>query len=117
MRGKRAERVGAMVGVGAGNPLRAVCHIRYSVGRGGPGQVLSGPTRGPDKVRFKNNSQIRYTGAKFGLERGSGFGSLGALLRMAISHQKHVVLHFFFEDRVPMSPPIDVREKFVAKSV
>ena len=70
MRGKRAERVGAMVGVGAGNPLRAVCHIRYSVGHGGPGQVLSGSTRGPDKVRFKNNSQIRYTGAKFGLERG-----------------------------------------------
>ena len=75
MMGKRAKYVGAMVGVGAGNPLRAVCHIRYSLGRGGPGQVLSGPTRGPDKVRFKNNSQIRYTGAKFGLERGSGFGS------------------------------------------
>ena len=85
---------GRQVGVGAGNPLRAVCRIRYSVGSGGPGQVLSGPTRGPDKVRFENDSQKRYTGAKFGLERGSGFESLDALLRMAISHQKHVVLQF-----------------------
>ena len=109
MRRKRAECVGAMVGVGAGNPLRPVCRIRYSVGSGGPGQVLSGPIRGPDEERFKNNSQIRCTGAKIGLERGGGFGNLGALLRMAIYHQKHVVLHFFFEDRVAMSPPIHVR--------
>ena len=117
MGAKRAECVGAMVGVGAGNPLRAVCRIRYSVGSDGPGQVLSGPTCGPDKVRSKNNSQIRYTWAKSGLERGSGFWSLGVLLRMAISRQKDVVLQFFFGDGVPMSLPIDVHDKFVAKSV
>ena len=117
MSGERAECVCAMVGVGAGNRLRAVCRIRYSVGSDGPGQVLSGPTCGPDKVRSKNNSQIRYTWAKSGLERRSGFCSLDVLLRMAISRQKDVVLQFFFGDGVPMSLPIDVHEKNVAKSV
>ena len=87
------------------------------MGSDGPGQVLSGPTCGPDKVRSKNNSQIRYTWAKSGLERGSGFWSLGVLLRMAISRRKHVVLQFVFGDGVPMSLPLDVHDEFVAKSV
>ena len=106
-----------MVGVGAGSPLRVVCRIRFSVESDGPGQVLSRPTCGPDEVRFKNTSQIRYTWAKSGLERRSGLWSMGVLLRMVISRQKHVVLKYFSEDGVETSLPIDVHEIFVAKSV
>ena len=44
--------MGAVVGVGAGNLLHAVCRIRYSVGRDGPGQVLSGLGRSVAKIRY-----------------------------------------------------------------
>ena len=71
----------------------------------GLAQVLSGLTSGPDKVRFKKNSQIRYTWLKIGLERGSGFWSRDALLRMAISRQKHDFLRFFFRGQGVNEPP------------
>ena len=51
----------------------------------GLAKVLSVLTDGPDKVRFKKNSQIRYTLAKSGLEKVCGSRRREVVFRMAIS--------------------------------
>ena len=61
MSGKRAECVGAMVGDGPRAPFSALCRTRSSMRSDGLQKVLSVLTGGPDKVRLKKNSWIRYT--------------------------------------------------------
>ena len=51
----------------------------------GLAKVLSVLTSGPDKVRFKKNSQIRYTLVKSGLEKVRGPRRREVIFRMAIS--------------------------------
>ena len=72
---------------------------------GGLEKVLSVSTGGPDKVRFKKNSQIRYTWAKSGLETACGSRRREVVFRMAISPGKHVFFPVFFEARLPRAPP------------
>lgn len=48
-------------------------------------------------------------------KEGGGFWRQKVIFRMAAPREKHVCFGFGFHARVPMSPPIDVREKFEAK--
>ena len=56
MSGKRAECVGAMVGVGPRAPLSVLCRTRPCVRSDGLEKVLFVLTGGPDKVPLKKNS-------------------------------------------------------------
>ena len=61
----------------------------------GLAKVLSMLTGGPDKVRFRKNSQIRYTWAKSGLETVCGLRRREVVFRMAISRGQHAFNKFF----------------------
>ena len=56
MSGRRAECVGAMVGVGPRTPLSALCRTTPGVTSDGLEKVIFGLTGGPDKVSLKKNS-------------------------------------------------------------
>ena len=65
-----------------GKGLEKVCLLVFC---NGLEKVLAVLTGGPDKVRFKKNSQIRYTLAKSGLEKVCGSRRREVVFRMAIS--------------------------------
>ena len=109
---KRAECVGAMIGDVSWAPSRLACCNVYSFASDGPTQVLSRPTGGPDKVRFQNESWIRYISCGYLAYCRQSRWFLEARRPFVHGPIKRVTCFsaVFLETREPRSPPVGVRE-------